>query len=196
MDYTLYICDTETSGLDSRLHDVIEVSFYRLNDGSKKTWRIKPTNLVNIDLGALRVNGHKIEDLKHETKVGRDTYMDPNKAIIEMENWISEDNMPAEQRILVGHNIFFDKDMLQQLWTKCNAKDSFPFGRRLMDTMVWAFMMDYVNNDFSNSYSLSNLIKKYAIKNDKAHTAESDVQATKDLFFAQVAELRYKLGIK
>jgi DNA polymerase III alpha subunit (gram-positive type) len=194
MDYSLYVGDVESTGLDSRLHDVIEVSFYRLNDGSKRTWCIKPTNPSNIDLGALRVNGHKIEDLKHETKAGRDKYMDPHKAIIEMENWIAEDNNPAENRVLIGHNIFFDRDMLQQLWTKCDAKDSFPFGRRLMDTMVMEFFLDWCKGTMADGYSLNNLVKKYGVVNTKAHTAEADVAATKEVFEKQVEFFKKKLN--
>lgn len=196
MDYVIYLCDTETTGLSAIKNDIIELSFYRLSDNVQKTWFIKPLNIENVDLGALRVNGHKLEDLRLETKHGRETYSDPAKTIIEIENWIAEDGVPTENRVLCGQNIAFDRDFLLQLWVKCNSKDSFPFGRRTMDTMIWAFMMDYAKKDFAESYSLSSLIKRYGIKNEKAHSAEADVRATKDLFFAQVSELRDKLGIK
>lgn len=196
MDYVIYVGDTETTGLDSRLNDVIELSLYRLTDGEQKTWCLRPTNSDNIDPGALRMNGHKLEDITCRTKEGRERYLDPDKVIIEVENWLAQDGVPTENRVLCGQNIAFDRDMLLQLWTKCNSKDSFPFGRRVMDTMIWAFMMDYAKQDFAEGYSLNNLIKKYAIKNEKAHTAAADVRATKDLFLAQVNELRNKLNIK
>lgn len=196
MDYVIYVADIETTGLDSRLHDVIELSLYRLSDGVQKTWCVKPTNPANIDPGALRVNGHKLEDLRHETKAGRDRYLDPVQLLVEIENWINEDGVPIENRVMCGQNVAFDHERLQQLWVKCNSADTFPFGRRTMDTMIWAFMMDYAKKEFAVGYSLSNLIKKYGIKNEKAHSAEADVKATKELFLAQVAELRDKLGIK
>ena len=44
MEYTLYITDVETTGLDSRIHDIIEMSLLRLSDNIQKTWRLKPLN--------------------------------------------------------------------------------------------------------------------------------------------------------
>lgn len=185
-NYIIYVADVETTGLDPHLHDVIELSLYRLTDHVQKTWCLRPTNLSTIDTGALRINGHKLEDLKHETKVGQDRYKDPNKIIVEIENWMAEDGVPTQQRVLCGQNIAFDKAMLDQLWIKCNSKDTFPFGRRTMDTMMIEFFLDWCKNSMSEGYSLNNLTKKYGIKNEKAHTAEADVKATKEIFDRQV----------
>lgn len=196
MEYTLYVADVETTGLDSRIHDVIEMSLLRLSDNVQKTWHLKPLNPDYAEAAALRINGHKLEDLKHLTKFGRETYRDPNEVLVEVENWIQEDGTPAEKRILVGQNVNFDKDMFDQLWKKCNAKDTYPFGRRIIDTMQISFFIDYAQGTLADGYSLANLIKKYGIKNEKAHSAESDVKATKELFLAQINELRSKLGIK
>lgn len=186
MDYVIYIADVETTGLDSRINDVIELSLYRLTDHTQKTWRIQPTNVENIDLGSLRINGHKLEDLKHETKIGLDTYLDPNKVIIDIENWMAEDSVPTENRIICGHNIAFDREFLQQLWVKCNSKDSLPFGRRSLDTMMIEFFLDLCKGKMAEGYSLNNLVKKYGVKNEKAHSAEADVKATKEVFENQV----------
>jgi DNA polymerase III epsilon subunit-like protein len=196
MDYVLYVADCETTGLDSHLHDIIEISLSRLSDGEKKTWWLKPLNPDHIDAVALRINGHKLDDLLHKTVEGKQKYLDPNKVIIDIENWIGNDGVPTEQRVLVGQNIGFDRERFEQLWIKCGSKDSLPFGRRTMDTMIWAFMMDYVQGTMADSYSLAGLIKRYGIKNTAAHTAAADVEATKELFLAQVAELKGKLGIK
>jgi len=194
MDYVIYVADIETTGLDSRLHDVIELSLYRLSDGVQKTWCLKPTNLSNIDPGALRVNGHKLEDLRHETKAGRDRYLDSSQVIIEIENWINEDGVPTENRIMCGQNIAFDKERLQQLWIKCNSPDTFPFGRHSIDTMGIEFFLDYCKGTMKEGYSLWNLVKHYSVKNDKAHTAESDTKATKEVFDQQVAYFRKVLN--
>src|SRR5579864_7333521 len=130
MKYEVYVTDVETTGLDSRTNDVIELSILRLSTGEQRTWLIKPTNIETIDPAALRVNGHKIDDLRWETKLGRETYRDANQVLVEAENWLADDGLPSENRVLCGQNIAFDRDMLQQLWIKCNSKDSFPFGRR------------------------------------------------------------------
>ena len=193
MNYVLYVADVETTGLDSRINDVIEISLHRLSDDIQKTWQLKPLNFDTIEPVALRINGHKIEDLRHETKDGRDRYKNPSDVLVEIENWMMEDNTPAEKRILVGQNVNFDKDMFEQLWIKCNAKDTFPFGRRIMDTMIIEFFLDWCKEDMAEGYSLNNLTKKYGIKNEKSHTAEADVKATKEVFLKQVAFFKSKL---
>lgn len=186
MDYSIYVVDTETTGLDSHEFDIIEVSLYRLKDDSQRTWLLQPTNPQNYEPAALRVNGHKLEDLRHETKYGRDNYGNPNKVIVDIENWLMEDGVPAEQRLCIGQNVSFDLERLQQLWIKCKSKDSYPFGRRYMDTMVIEMFMDYCKGQFADYYSLNNIIKKYGVKNEKAHSAAADTKATKEVFIKQV----------
>ncbi len=185
MDYQIYIIDTETTGLNLE-NDVIELSIIRLSDDTQKTWCLKPFNFETIDPGALRINGHKIEDLKHETKFGKDTYRDPNKVIVEVENWIMEDGISSEKRIFAGQNSAFDKFMLEHLWKKCNSFDTFPFGRRLLDTMSIEFFLDWCKGSLAEGYSLSNLTKKYGITNSKAHSAEADTKATKEVLLKQM----------
>jgi DNA polymerase III epsilon subunit-like protein len=190
MDYVIYVVDVETTGLDDRKNDIIELSLHRMTDNIQKTWHIKPINIDNIDSDALRINGHKLDNLLHKTKAGRDLYLDANKVIIEIENWIMEDNVPNTQRVLAGQNVPFDKGFLEQFWIKCESKDSFPFGRRLLDTMTIQFYLDLCQESMLDSYSLNSLTKKYGIKNDKAHSAESDVKATKELLLKQIMFLK------
>lgn len=192
-DYKLYGVDIESCGL-SLNHDVIEISLYRFSDDAQKTWFIKPMNYDNIETAALRINGHKIEDLKHQTKFGKDTYMEANSVIVDIENWLSDDMSSTEDRVLVGQNTNFDKSMMEALWTRCNAKDSFPFGRRYLDTMQIEFAMNLAQNEMLDSYSLSNIIKKYALKNDKAHTAAADCEVTVKLFKKQIEFLKSKMA--
>lgn len=189
-NYSFYVCDCETTGFSFTKNDVIEVSILRISDGAQKTWCIKPINTENISSDALRVNGHKLEDLLHQTKIGKDTYLDAKKVIVEIENWLMEDNLSSENRVLIGQNIQFDKNMLEHLWVKCDALDSFPFGRRMIDTMQFELLMDLAKGTSSDSYSLSSIIKKYGIKNEKAHTAAADVKATKEVFVKQVELLK------
>jgi DNA polymerase III alpha subunit (gram-positive type) len=187
MDYMIYVADVETTGLDSRLNDVIELSLIRLNDGVQKTWCLKPFNLQAIDAVALKINGHKLEDITHQTKLGRDTYLDPSKVIVEIENWVMEDDTTTSNRILCGQNISFDKDMLTQLWTKCGSPETMPFSdRRAIDTMQIEFFLDLCQNSVAKGYNLNALTKKYGVKNEKAHSAAADTLATKEVFEKQL----------
>lgn len=98
--HAIYVGDCETTGLDLVDNDIIELSLLRLSDNSQKTWHIKPTNPEKIDLGALRVNGHLLEDITHKTKHGKDTYLPAEQVIIEIENWLLDDNMSTMDRVL------------------------------------------------------------------------------------------------
>lgn len=191
-NYSFYVLDTETTGLKSAKHSPIEISLIRLPDGLQKTWRLKAIDADNIDDGALRVNGHKREDITWITKVGRDTYLEPSKVLVDIENFVMEDGVSADRRFLIGQNVSFDKDMLEKLWDKCEASDSFPFGRRTLDTMIIELFIDFCKGEFADNYSLAAITKKHGIKNSKAHSAEADTLATKEVFLKQV-ELQKKL---
>lgn len=194
MDYVIYVVDVETTGLDDRVNDVIELSIHRITDDVQKTWCLKPINPSAIDPDSLRINGHKLDDLLHKTKEGRERYLDPNKVVIEAENWIMEDGVPATQRILAGQNVAFDRSFLEQHWIKCQAKDSFPFGRRTLDTMQIEFFLDLCRGKMAEGYSLNLLTKKYGLKNEKAHTAAADVKVTKEVLIKQIEFFRKKLA--
>lgn len=187
MDYAIYVADVETTGLNSHLNDVIELSLIRLSDGTQKTWCLKPLSPENIDPISLKINGHKLEDITHQTKIGKETYLDPKQVIIDIENWVMDDDVQTSNRILCGQNIGFDKDMLSHLWRKCGSSETMPFSeRRSIDTMQIEFFLDFCKGTVAEGYSLKNLTKKYGIKNEKAHSAAADTLATKEVFEKQV----------
>jgi DNA polymerase III epsilon subunit-like protein len=191
MKYELYMCDTETTGLDPIQNDPIEISIYRLSTNEQKTWYLKPINMNTISADALRVNGHKIEDLKGQTKEGREKYQAPSKVLVEIENWLMEDGFPSDQKLLVGQNVPFDKAMLESLWTKCGTIGTFPFSRKYsLDTMGIELFLSLVTGEENEGYSLRNLAKKYGIKNDKAHSSESDTRTTVGVFRKQISALQ------
>lgn len=194
MEYVIYVTDVETTGLDDRVGDVIELSMHRLSDDVQKTWCLTPFNPNNIDPDSLRINGHKREDILHQTREGRERYLDPNQVIVEVENWMLEDGVPATQRIMAGQNVAFDRSFLEQHWIKGQCKDSFPFGRRTIDTMNIEFFMDMCRGKFAEGYSLNNLTKKYGLKNEKAHSAAADVKVTKEVLLKQIEFFTEKLN--
>jgi len=190
---SLYIVDTETTNFSTE-GDVIEASFYRLEDGEQRTWFLKAMNPEAITQEALDVNGHKLEDITWQTKEGKEKYRLPKEVLPEIENWIYDDNRSKLDRVMVGHNVEFDYRHLLALWEKSNCQDTFPFGFNTIDTKVLALFFDWVQNDNSRRYNLSNIVKRLKIMKRKFHTAEGDVLMTVDLlnymykFFSELIE--------
>lgn len=196
MDWIFYVIDTETTGLDKEKNEIIEISMLRINDDVQKTWCIKPENYESIQPDALRVNGHKIEDLKHLTQYGRDTYRPASEVLPEMENWMMEDLMTSDRRILVGQNSIYDLNFLEEFWKKLGQLETFPFGRKpfTMDTRQIALLMDLAMNTSREYYNLSNLVSDYGIKKEKAHRAVNDTKMTADLWKKQLEILKKALN--
>lgn len=183
---TLYVCDTETTSLNPLVGDIIEISLYRLSDDVCRTWWMRAVNEEGIEDGALKVNGYKKEDITCKTPDGKKKFQEPKKVLSEIENWLMEDCNLTDDRFMIGHNVSFDYYYLKHTYDKHNLNACFPFGRRMIDTAQIELLFDCARGERSESYSLSAALKKYAIKNSKAHTAESDTIATKCLFLKQI----------
>jgi DNA polymerase III epsilon subunit-like protein len=181
--YSLYVIDTETTSLDHDRQDIIEFSAYRMNDNIQKTWRIKATNAEFITEDALRVNGHKREDILHQTQYGREMYGEPSRVLAEIENWMMSDGFMPNERVFIAHNAIFDLLALRNFWKRHGAIDTFPFGDRplIIDTRQIEIFSDVATNSKTEYYNLGYLVEKYKIGKEKAHTAAGDVLMTKDL---------------
>jgi DNA polymerase III alpha subunit (gram-positive type) len=189
-NYVLYVLDTETTNLEPDIGDIVELSIRRVYDDSFKTLYMRAVNINGIDPAALRVNGHKLEDITWRTDAGRSKYLDPKIALVELENFLMDDDMVAEQRILVGQNIPFDINHLRWCYKKNADISAYPFGKYSIDTAILEFVGDLAQNKIEENYSLHHLNKRHGIKNDAAHTAEADAKATKDLFIKQIDKLK------
>lgn len=189
--HELYCLDVETTGLDPLKNEVIELSIKRMSNGEQKTWFMRPKNINDIDLVSLKINHHNLDDLLMKTKEGREKYLEQDKVLVEIEEFLAQDGVPTKSRIPLGQNVAFDMFFLKRLWMNNDALDTFPFGHHVIDTMQIAFILDYAKDksNMKESYSLNALIKEAGIKNEKAHSADADVRATADLFIHQMKEL-------
>src|SRR5258706_1821940 len=119
-NYVLYVCDTETTGLDPNKNEIVELSLIRtfLNSNKpdeQKTWLIRSTMPLNISDEALAVNGHKREDVLGLSKYGKENYILPKDVLPQIENWLANDDCLAADRGLCGHNVLFDFNMMENL---------------------------------------------------------------------------------
>lgn len=198
--FVCYVIDTETTGLDPVENDVIEVSACRVlyDEGEvtqeQKTWCIKAMNPKTIQDEALKINGHKREDILHMTQFGKDNYLLPDKAVAEMESWILDDNVSAIDRVFAGQNPNFDIQALQELWKKVGSLNTFPFalerGNRIIDTKQIAIFIDLCTGRRRQYYNLSSLVKAFGVKKGKAHRASEDTIMTTNLLIAMMNPVR------
>lgn len=197
--YVLYVADTETTGTDPQKHEIIELSTIRLwLDGSRaeeqKTWLIRATLPENIEEEALKMNGHKREDILGLTKHGKENYIHPSKVLSEIENWMAEDDVTVNDRVMSGHNAPFDDAMMEAMWKRHGAIDTYPFqlgvNKLLLDTKQLAIFIDVICGRRRKFYNLGSIIKDYGIKKEKTHRAESDTRMTKDLLLKQIAPFK------
>ena len=196
--YVIYVGDTETTGMDEELHDVIEISLCRLSmdspeDRDQRTWYLKAVNPMTIQEEALKVNGHKREDIIHFTKAGKEKYKEPAEVVLDIENWIMEDDVSVIDRMLVGQNIEFDIKFLKELWNRVEAPDTFPWdverGKRSLDTQGICNFIDLCTGRRRRYTNLGTLVKAFGVKKRKAHRAEDDVAMTTDLLVKMLKPL-------
>lgn len=181
-NFEIFICDTETTGFDPEKNDVIEISLLRLSDEEQRTWFLKPQSPETIEESALKVNGACMDDLLWKTAAGRNKYRLVDDVLPEIENWVADSGVELYNRIICGHNINFDVNMLKGLWKKNGNEDTFPFCFHSIDTKGLAMFVDFALGKKSEKYSLAGCVKTYGIPKKKFHGAEADVQMTKDLF--------------
>jgi len=194
--YILYVADTETTGFSPTDHEVIELSMIRMRfteigpvEEEQRTWLIRATKPETIQDEALSINGHTREDILHMTKVGKEKYLDPLVALTEIENWIANDDVTINDRVLVAQNAIFDYEHLESMWMRHGLIDTFPFktghNKQLIDTKSIALFIDVLLGKRRKYYNLGKLVKAYGVKSEKAHRADADTRMTKDLFIKQ-----------
>lgn len=194
-NYIIYVSDTETTGLDKDLNEIIELSMIRLYlDGKKeqeqKTWLMKALKPETIQEEALKINGHKREDILGLTAYGKENYIHPVELLPQIENWIAEDDVTSADRVLGGQNIGFDFDIMESTWKRHNAFDTFPFlaghKRQTVDTKQLALFIDIIAGKRRKFYNLGSLVKAYGVKKEKAHRAAADTRMTAELLLKQI----------
>ena len=152
------ILDLETSGIDPKKNDIIEVALIRYEDGKEVD---RYDDLIKIDYELPEIitviTGITDKDLQEKGKAS-------DKVLKKVEQLIAG-------AYLVGHNINFDFNFLKAKKVKMNILG-------LIDTIPLAQILF----PQAASYSLESLTDDFKIKHKHKHRAMGDVEATLDLF--------------
>lgn len=179
--------DTETSGLDPRTCEIIELSLLIEEVGADPyepgiitdlyTTKIKPTKPVPEE--AARINGYN-----PEAWATAPTFMEIAPRIAALFR---------KGGICIGQNIPFDRAFLEAEMERCGYRDpktGKPFRfYHAVDTTTLAYAAWGLPGAIEK-VKLTELTKFLGIPHADAHSAEGDVRACREVFYRALAELR------
>ena len=170
--------DTETTGLDPRRHDIIQIAILPLNDQIQPDKRfmpfnihIKPSRPENIEAKAMQVN--KI-NLAHLMLHGMDSF----QAADLLDEWFEKLRLPLGRKIVpLGQNYAFDREFMREWLGHLNYDHLFHYHYK--DTMIAA---QYINDraEIHGNYppfskgSLGRIAGVLEIEYQNAHDALAD----------------------
>jgi len=104
-----YVLDLETTGLNSQLNEITEISIIRCSDKVQLTEMVKCDYPERASYDALRLTNKTIDDLKKG--------LSKSDVINKVNRFFEQDGQAPNARCIIGHNIIsFDKRFLHNLW--------------------------------------------------------------------------------
>jgi len=196
MKPTQYLAiDTETTGLNSDLHSLLEIAAIPLNAKLQKQdvepfhTLVRPIHGRSVDAKAIEINGHT-----WATQCAGpvwDKALNYRDARIEFKKYIAQHFGPdASFIVLVGWNVSFDEGFLQRLYTYSNegvtvptdsvlTREKWPFHWHKIDLQGICRYLDIRAGRSRRSYRLGALAEHYyatSLAKYAAHTALGDCE--------------------
>jgi DNA polymerase III epsilon subunit-like protein len=174
----LYL-DTETTGLDPKKNDIIQIGGIYEKDGiviEEFDIKMQPLSYDNIEPKALETNGFTIEQIRTfpTQKEGYDAF------VKKIQGYEGKDKFS-----LVGQNCRYDIDMTIELFNKNGRKGLF-FGlidlTHYFDVMSICKALKHMGYIDVPKCNLEELAKYFGVVNNKAHDALEDVRVTKAIY--------------
>lgn len=114
MSLKYYIIDTESSGLSSSYHELIEISIIRCSDRVQLTEFIKCDYPERANYDALKIQNKTMADLEYGSS--------KEEVISKIDKFINEDGLTPGHRCLIAHNAPFDKRFIHALYDKVSKR--------------------------------------------------------------------------
>ncbi len=172
----LAFIDLETTGLNPTRQEIIEVGCVvvrqvptigrgaKLEIISEFDSKVKPEHLETAEPEALRINGYNDADWLFAASLEQ-----AMKVLVEK----------TEDAIMISHNITFDWSFLQSAFAKTKLVNKMSPVR--LDLMSMAFAKLY-HRETVQRFNLKALSDYFGIKNERAHTAMSDIKASIEIY--------------
>jgi DNA polymerase III epsilon subunit-like protein len=176
-DYDLIFVDTETTGNNIKLDEIIEIAVIRETPFRKTTQfchKIKPT--IPVSEEAAKINGYNEKE-----------WNDADKFFI-VWNYLLREIFPSYEKksVVIGHfGTLFDKPIIDNNCSKFNVVNPFIKWLDLAD-ITWPL----VACGELESRSLKSLADYYKVINPKPHSAEGDVITTRECYWKYVNQVR------
>jgi DNA polymerase III epsilon subunit-like protein len=175
-------CDTETTGLDPRESGAFEIALL-IYDGAKlldeKLYHLNPLNdEVHFSEEAYQINGVREETIR--------SYPPMEKVVPEIVELLKK-YVPLEKCVFAGYNCNFDYGHLDALFFRCGFNIGDYFNGKFIDVLERVRMareQGFLVLDKKYDNKLETITKVLGITNDDAHTAWSDIKATRQLYEA------------
>ena len=165
MKKPLCFVDVETTGLNSALHEIIEISIIKVcpqKGMTIYTTKIQPENIQHASPKALEINGYNHRDWERAP------------AAEDVVFYISE---LLSGSILVGHNVRFDEEFISELLHLYGSKQR--YSRRTIDTITLA----HEHLPRLHSLSMDSIRGYFFWDKSNAHTAYVDAMDCMRLYY-------------
>lgn len=180
--------DVETTGLDAKRSDIVQLSTIVEYDDIFEAFDIKfkPSKNSVIEEKALEKMGVRSEELYKYKYSSNEAYILFKKFLNKhIDSYDSEDKF-----FVIGYNTKFDFDFLREFFIK---NDDFYIGSYLKNQYIDVLQMIYILSFYGKlslkNYRLETVCEEFKIELEKAHDSLADIVATKQLF--DLLHIRY-----
>ena len=179
MDNFFLILDTETGGLNSKTNSLNEIAAALCDEQGKQIEQFqiilnpysqnKLSSLYALKLSSLFERGTNFKQI------------DNTEIANQFAQWLIMISTKYNP-ILVGHNLKFDLEFLESFMQANGFEKPFEiFSPHIIDTIMFAKILSLSGKIKSKKMNLATLCEEFDIKNENAHTAMADVEATTQL---------------